>query len=77
MLKVEQATIIVTARMQTAHALSSGEAEYYALVLCAADLLYVQALMEFLGVKLEGVLFTDSSAAMGLLVAAVLAAFAG
>ena len=52
--------------MQTAFATSSGEAEYYASCSTAADILYLQQLMEFLGLSLRGVLFTDSSASLGM-----------
>ena len=50
-------------RTQKARALSSGEAEYYAIVIGRAESLGLQALAEDLGWKAEVRLWTDSSAA--------------
>ena len=50
-------------RTQKARALSSGEAEYYAMVTGCAEGLGMQSLDEDLGWKAEVWLWTDSSAA--------------
>ena len=46
-------------------ALSSGEAEYYALVKGGSIGLGIQSIMQDLGVQASVVMFTDSSAALG------------
>ena len=50
-------------RTQKARALSSGEAEYYAMVTGCAEVLGMQSLAEDLGWKAEIWLWTDNSAA--------------
>jgi len=58
--------LIVVARLQTAIACSSAEAEYYAGVSCAAELLYLKKLFAFLGLHLELELYMDSSGSRGI-----------
>jgi len=65
-LKIGDITILVVARMQTARACSSGEAEYYALASTGAEALFTQQLFRFLGLDLEVIIFTDSNAARGI-----------
>ena len=50
-------------KLQATVAMSSGEAEYYAMVKAAAEGIGVQSLMKDLGVDVSIELFTDSSAA--------------
>ena len=53
------------ARTQPGVALSSGEAELYALVKASTETLGVKSLYKELGQEMEGVILTDSSAARG------------
>ena len=62
---VDGAAIKHWSRTQKAQALSSGEAEYYAIVTGSAEGLGLAALAEDLGWKAEVVVWTDSSAAKG------------
>ena len=52
-------------RMQSNIALSSGEAEFYALVAAGSEALGAVAMTEDLGDKLEAYLYADASAAIG------------
>eukprot|EP00971_Amphidinium_carterae_P275603 5468732-Amphidinium_carterae.1 len=54
------------ARFQTTRALSSGEAEYYQLTTCASEALLLQQALKFLNVPVRIVLYTDSTAALGI-----------
>ena len=63
MMCVDKVGVKHWSRTQKAQALSSGEAEYYAIVTGCAEGLGLQALAEDLGWKAEVRLWTDSSAA--------------
>jgi hypothetical protein len=56
-------TLLEYARGQLCHALSSGEAEYYGGVSCAAEGLHMQSVLGFLGMPTRIRLRLDSSAA--------------
>ena len=45
---------------------SSGEAEYYAATVGAADLLHVCEVLRFFGIEAKGQIYTDSSACIGM-----------
>lgn len=53
-------------KQQKVVALSSGEVETYALVATACDVLGLQACARDLGIEMSGELFTDASAALGI-----------
>ena len=55
------------ASTQAVHALSSGEAEYYAALKGACAALGFQSMLKDLGLKASVTLFTDSSAARGII----------
>jgi hypothetical protein len=59
-------TIKTYSKQQKVVALSSAEAELYAMVLATAETMAVQAYSEDLGLKMGGELYTDSSAALGI-----------
>ena len=60
--------MMLTAQSKTQgfHALSSGEAEWYAATSGAAEGLYIMGLLTFFGWELEARVFSDSSAARGI-----------
>ena len=51
---------------QAAHALSSGEAEYYSLGKLAAHLLFYVYIFKEIGMKVKAVAYSDSAAARGI-----------
>ena len=53
-------------KQQKVLALSSAEAETYGMVACSAEILGIQACAVDLGMKLEGVVYADASAALGI-----------
>ena len=53
-------------RQQKVLALSSAETETYGMVACSAEILGIQACAVDLGMKLEGVVYADASAALGI-----------
>ena len=53
-------------KQQKVLALSSAEAETYGMVACSAELLGIQACAEDMGMKLQGVVYADASAALGI-----------
>ena len=55
------------ASTQSVHAMSSGEAEYYAALKGACAALGFQSMLKDLGLKASVTLFTDSSAARGII----------
>ena len=55
------------ASTQSVHAMSSGEAEYYAPLKGACAALGFQSMLEDLGLQASATLFTDSSAARGII----------
>jgi hypothetical protein len=59
-------TIKTYSKQQKVVALSSAEAELYAMVLASAETMAVQAYAADLGLQLGGELYTDSSAALGI-----------
>ena len=63
MMSVDGVGVIRWSRTQKARAISSGEAEYYEMVTGCAEGPGLQSLAEDLGWRVEGRLWTDSSAA--------------
>ena len=53
-------------KTQSNIALSSGEAEYYAMVKCASEALGMKAMAEDFDVKMEPWLYVDATAAIGI-----------
>ena len=53
-------------KQQKVLALSSAEAETYGMVACSAELLGIQACAKDMGMDLEGVVYADASAALGI-----------
>ena len=53
-------------RTQNNVTMSSAEAELFAMVKCAAELLGVRSMLRDFGVESEGVIYTDSSAALAI-----------
>eukprot|EP00971_Amphidinium_carterae_P176613 3501512-Amphidinium_carterae.1 len=54
------------ARFQATRALSSGEAEFYQLTTCASEAMLLQQALKFLNMPVKIVLYTDSTAALGI-----------